>query len=231
MTKLTDEELGDLLRETFADRETLPDHLPEATKRRNPGPILLAAAAILAVLAGVLYGVHRADRPSPAPPVATATEPGDIWGAAIVTIARRFAPPGGWQSLEVFGPGDRPHSRPFNTTPAPVVRLSALDRKRIEQVVAPVAPISWDVESSGSCDGKRVVATVTVGPIVDKGDHQEVAVGIFYDCGYGYLPKYRIEKVDGVWTVTGTIGTPMGVMPVGGCPTPGRTSASPRAGC
>ncbi|TKK81409.1 hypothetical protein [Kribbella jiaozuonensis] len=119
MTKLTDEELGDLLRETFADRETLVRQLPEATKRRHPGPILLAAAAVLAVLAGVLYGVHRADRPDPAPPVAAATEPGDIWGAAIVAIARQFAPAGGWQSIEVSGPGDRPWTLPSGATPPP----------------------------------------------------------------------------------------------------------------
>jgi hypothetical protein len=231
MPKLTDEELGDLLRETFADRETLADHLPEATKRRNPGPVLLAAAAILAVLAGVLYGVHRADRPDPAPPVATAPEPGDIWGAAIVTIARKFAPAGGWQSIEVYGPGDRPQSLPPKATPTPVVKMTAQDRKRIEQVVAPVAPIVWDGRDSGnSCDGRRV-ATVTVGSIVDKGDHQEVAVSIFYDCGRGWLPNYRIEKVDGVWKVTGTIGYPEGVEPVGGCPTPVEISASPRPGC
>jgi hypothetical protein len=231
MTKLTDEELGDLLRETFADRESLTDHLPEATKRRNPGPILLAAAAILAVLAGVLYGVHRADRPDPAPPVATAAEPGDIWGAAIVAIAQKFAPAAGWQSIEVYGPGDRPQSRLPNATR--FEKLTAQDRKRIEQVVAPIAPIVWGggQDFGNSCDGRRV-ATVTVGPIVDKGDHREVAASIFYDCGRGWLPNYRIEKVDGVWKVTGTIGYPEGVEPVGGgCPTPGKTSTSPRPGC
>ncbi|MFC6161441.1 hypothetical protein [Kribbella jiaozuonensis] len=231
MTKLTDEELGDLLRETFADRETLVRQLPEATKRRHPGPILLAAAAVLAVLAGVLYGVHRADRPDPAPPVAAATEPGDIWGAAIVAIARQFAPAGGWQSIEVSGPGDRPWTLPSGATPPPVVKFTAEDRKRIEQVVAPVAPVVWNGRDSGNaCDGRRV-ASISVGPIVDKGDHQEVAVSIFYDCGRGYLPTYRIERVDGVWKVTGTIGYPTGVEPLGGCPTPEKTSTSPRRAC
>jgi len=120
---------------------------------------------------------------------------------------------------------------PPKATPTPVVKMTAQDRKRIEQVVAPVAPIVWDGRDSGnSCDGRRV-ATVTVGSIVDKGDHQEVAVSIFYDCGRGWLPNYRIEKVDGVWKVTGTIGYPEGVEPVGGCPTPIETSASPRPGC
>jgi hypothetical protein len=232
-TRLTDDELGDLLRETFADHETLPDHLPRATKRRNPAPVLLAAAAVLAVVVGVLYGVHRSGQHDPAQPVATAavTDDGDIWGAAIVTLAGRFAPPEGWQSIQVDGAGDRPMPRPHDATQPPAVTFSAVAKTRIEQAVAPLAPVQWaSPVAVQSCN--RHVPSVTVGPIVDRGDHKEVAVSISYDCGLrGYLPTYRIEKVDGAWKVTGTIGTTTGVAPAAGCPRTAQSSASPREGC
>ncbi|MDX6283081.1 MAG: hypothetical protein QOH03_4152, partial [Kribbellaceae bacterium] len=57
MPKLTDEEVGQLLRETFTEKEELLDHLPEATTipvRRRKAPVLLAAAAVIVILAGVL---------------------------------------------------------------------------------------------------------------------------------------------------------------------------------
>ena len=76
MAKLTDEELERLLRETFADKEDLLDSLPQATKRRRPvAPLLLAAAAVLAVLGSILYGVSRGGDLDPVPPVATASTP------------------------------------------------------------------------------------------------------------------------------------------------------------
>jgi hypothetical protein len=227
--RLTDDELGDLLRETFAERETLADHLPEATKRRNPAPVLLAAAAVLVVLVGVLYGVHRPDRSDP-PPAATpaaVSEDGIIWAAAVVSIARLAEPADGWQAVQVFGQGQRAQAQTFKASPTPVVTFSAAAKAQIEEAVRPLAPVTWGgVEES--CVGALRVATVTVGPVVSKADHKEVHASIFYGCGSGRgsILTYRIEKVDGSWKVTGTVGGVTGVMPAGGCP-----AASPRAGC
>lgn len=215
MPKLTDAELGELLRETFAEREQLADHLPEATeppRRRNPAPILLAAAAVLAVLAGVLYGVNR----DPAPQVATpaVSEEGAIWGAVIAAIARRSEPADGWQVIQVFGEGNRPNTQHPKKTPSPVVTFSAAAKEQIEQAVRPLAPVQWDAPDEG-CTPRRV-ATVTVGPVVSKPDHKEVFANIFFDCGRGALLTYRIEKVDSSWKVIGTVGQVISVQPAGG---------------
>lgn len=189
--------------------------------------------AVLVVRAGVLYGLHRAGRPDPAPPVATTAidEDGDIWGAAIATIAQDFAPAQGWQTVQVYGQGERARSHPPGSSPEPAVTFTAVDKVRIEQAVGPLAPVQWGdraAVSTQSCINRARVATVTVGPIVDKGDHKEVAMVILYDCDRGYLPTYRVEKLDGVWKVTGTVGAPAGVAPAAGCP---KTSASRESGC
>ncbi|TCC12217.1 hypothetical protein [Kribbella soli] len=229
-TRLTDDELGDLLRETFAEHETLTDHLPEASKRRSHGPVLLAAAAVLVVLVGVLYGVNRpghSDPPPTATPAATpaVSEDGRIWAVAVVSIARLAEPSDGWQVVQVFGQGQRAHTQVLKASPAPVVTFSAAAKARIEEAVRPLAPVAWGGGVDESCTARRV-ATVTVGPVASKADHKEVPTSIFYDCGRGSILTYRIEKVDGSWKVTGTVGGVTGVLPVGGCP-----SASPREGC
>jgi hypothetical protein len=224
--RLTDDELGDLLRETFAEHETLTDHLPEATKRRSLIPVLLAAAAVLVVLVGVLYGVHRPDRtnqPLAATPAAV-SEDGLIWAAATVSLVRMAEPTDGWQVVQVFGQGQRAHTQTLKGSPAPVVTFSAAAKMRIEMAVRPLAPVAWGGDDS-SCTARRV-ATVTLGPVVSKADHKEVRTSIFYDCGRGSILTYRIEKVAGVWKVIGTVGGVTGVLPAGGCP-----SASPREGC
>lgn len=227
--RLTDDELGDLLRETFAEHETLTDHLPAATKRRSPVPVLLAAAAVLVVLVGVLYGVHRPDRASQ--PLATTpavteagSEDGLIWAAATVSLVRLAEPSDGWQVVQVFGQGQRAHTQALNGSPTPVVTLSAVAKMRIEMAVRPLAPVTFSGDES-SCTVRRV-ATVTLGPVVSKADHKEVHASIFSDCGRGSILTYRIEKVTGNWKVIGTVGGVTGVLPAGGCP-----SASPREGC
>ena len=229
--RLTDDELGDLLRETFAEHETLTDHLPEATKRRSPVPVLLAAAAVFIVLVGglygVLYGVHRPDRsnqPLSAAPAAAGSDDGSIWAAAVVSIVRRVEPSDGWQVVQVFGQGQRAHTQVLKASPPPVVTFSAVAKMRIEQAVRPLAPVTFDGEDP-SCSARRV-ATVTVGPVVSKSDHKEVHASIFYDCGRGSILTYRIEKTAGIWKVTGIVGQVTGVQPAGGCP-----SASPQEGC
>lgn len=231
-TRLTDDELGDLLRETFAEHETLTDHLPEATRRRRLAPVLLAAAAVFVVLVGlvgVLYDVDRparSDQPLAGTPAVTVagSEDGLIWAAAVVSIARLAEPSDGWEVVQVSGQGQHAYTQNRTGSPAPVVTFSAVAKMRIEMAVRPLAPVTFE-GGDPSCAARRV-ATVTVGPVVSKAGHKEVHASIFYDCGRGSILTYRIEKVTGVWKVIGTVGGVTQVLPAGGCP-----SASPREGC
>lgn len=229
MGKLTDEDIEQLLRETFADKENLDDELPLATKPgRRLGPALLAAAAVVAVLAGVLYGVARGTDPEPAPPVATAaaTDDGDIWGAVIVDVAQAVQPAQGWTTVQVSGQLTPAIRRENAGRWLAAAKFSALDKERIERAVGVVAPVEWD--HSFAC-GLQRVATVSVGAIHDLGDHKEVSASIIYRCGYVYAATYRVEQASGGWTVTGTAGQPTSFTDLP-C-LQAASSASPRAGC
>jgi hypothetical protein len=235
MARLTDEDVERLLRETFADMEKLvadkdklADPLPEAIKRRRPiAPILLAAAAVLVVLGGILYGVNRGDGADPAPPVATAplagaaTDDADIWAAVIATIAQKHQPEGGWQALiglEISAVGqERARKGPEFTEP---------QKKRMTELLAKVAPLQWpgSVGTAASCKN-RSVAEISVGDVVDAGDHKEVIATISFNCSAGDSAIYRVERVGGIWTVTGVIRS--ATVFTGAC----AQSASPRAGC
>ncbi|WP_350279472.1 hypothetical protein [Kribbella sp. HUAS MG21] len=224
MPKLTDDELGELLRETFAGKESLADRLPEAPKRRRPTPALLAAAAVVAVLAGVLYGVGRlgpADPVSPADsvsPAATAavtrsparpytvstvplppfTNGGEIWGAVTVDLLRRFKPDGGgdWEAVQVNG-GHPPGVKP-------AITFSPGVKAQIADAVRPVAPVRWGgPESPVSCTPGRI-PIVFLDPIVYRGDQAEVHTFMTWGCGAKYQQSvtYRVEKVGGSWKVT-----------------------------
>ncbi len=105
MPKLTDDELGDLLRETFADQENLVDHLPKATKRRPLVPVLLAAAAVLAVLGRHVQTV-AAIRPASRRATATPADAADVWATAMPRDRRSHEPAGGWRKLQI-GPAGR----------------------------------------------------------------------------------------------------------------------------
>jgi hypothetical protein len=67
MSKLTEDDAVRLLRETFADREQLLADLPSATTSttRRRGPIVLASAAVVAVLGGVLTSAAQPVSRSP----------------------------------------------------------------------------------------------------------------------------------------------------------------------
>ena len=229
MGKLTDEDVERLLRETFADKEDLVDELPQAIKpRRHLGPTLIAAAAVLVVLAGVLYGVSRGTAPEPGPPVATsaATDDGDIWGTAIVEVIRTVQPRQGWATVQVTGQVAAMVQRRYNGSSIATVKFSGLDKERIGRAVGVVAPVEWD--RPPSC-GLLRVANVAVGAITDKGDHKEVGATITYPCGHIYLATYRVEKVSGTWRVTGTVGQPTGIID-SKCAL-AESAASPQAGC
>jgi len=242
MPKLTDAELGALLRETFVSKQDLVEHLPEATKRRNAVLPLLAAAAVLVVLAGVLYGVQSAGQPEPAPSVSDAAAPvttvdGDIWGAAIAMAARRFQSGGvKWEAVQVSeqvsgqvsGQVAEQSSGRFNATPAPGETLTALDKRRIAQVVTPVAPVRFTASVSPSVCAPGRVPSVIVGPIIDKGDHREVRVTFVLGCGVSRGGTYLLRNSNGSWKVIGEPDEPQ--LPAT-CLMDGQTGASPGSGC
>lgn len=242
MARLTDEELEQLLRETFADKEELADSLPSATKRRRPlAPILMAAAAVLVVLAGTLYGVSR-DRD--ADPVASssatgstdaratagASENAEIWAAAVLAGAKQYEPPQGWQSLVLLDETVAvTQAKRLSTVPT----FSVADKNRIVELVGKVFSVTWSstYASRDACSGKAL-GDIAVGPVIDKGGHKEVAVSIERECGYGHWLTYRLEKQAGAWVVTGTVGPVHGKIPAGaGCAMSNTTPASPRPGC
>jgi hypothetical protein len=221
MNDLTDDELGTLLKETFTEKEELLDKLPGATKpHRRRTPVLLAAAAVLVVLAGVLYTVNR---PAPAPPTAhggtvnveeTGSKDGAIWGTAIVTLASRFQPPGGWSAVEVISQDAwlqsgaavaPPGSRYSEQTP---VRFSAADRVAIESAVRAVAPVSWSLAGAQtqSCPERRP-AQVIVGPVLAG---NQVHLTLQDGCGLARTATYGLRLVNGSWKVVTGIGLEAG---------------------
>ncbi|GAA1113086.1 hypothetical protein GCM10009630_07850 [Kribbella jejuensis] len=234
MPKLTDDELGTLLRETFTDREPLADHepfaahqpfaahrpfaarepladrWPEATKRRSPVPILLAAAAVVAVLAGVLYGVGRAGTSAPEQPAAAAT-PGTrvparteaddarIWAASLNAMIRTVRPPAGWRSVIVLDPSDVRKKGPA---------ISRYQRLLIVQLVH-AAPVDFPNVLSpipSSCRDRRT-GGAEISEVVQKGEHVEVEVVLHHDCSNWTATKYRVDKHRTGWVVTATLST------------------------
>jgi len=200
MTKLTDEEVGRLLRETFADKENLVDSLPVATRRRK-APVLLAAAAVLVLLAGVLFAAgDRDDKIAAEGPRDAA-----IWATVISEMMKKtpeekvgpdlfilaapqnFPPPG--QSGHVRGPD-----------------FSTQTKARIEQLVALGRPVRWTDQVHSSCasplPGSRFIA---VGLIVDKGDHQEVMTYDARGCMYATWATYRVVQDGKSWKVDGPV--------------------------
>lgn len=227
MPELTDDELGELLREAFAAQETLVDHLPEATKRRSRLPVLLAAAAVLVVLAGVLYGVHRSTRPDPAQPAATTatSEDGMIWGVAVATVLHKFEPTGTqWSGVKVFGQFAEVATSDPPKTLRPGVTFSQLEQRQIALAVAGVAPVVWNSSISPQTCAPSRVPTVVLDPIVDKGDHREVRVLFMLGCGgNSHSGVYTLRKVDNAWKVIAGTGDLCGAVRT--------TSATPRGGC
>ncbi|TDW18674.1 hypothetical protein [Kribbella kalugense] len=209
MTRLTDDELGELLRETFTGQEELIDKLPEATKRRSRVPVLLAAAAVLAVLAGVLYGVHRVGAPDPVEPAGTATAPdhtgrdAEIWAAAIETIVRKNVPKSGWTTALVMDLSDvgKHHLRKGPPMSPPQRRLMAA-------TVDPTIRLGFRGEfspASVTCPNHRTVV-LQVSDVLEKSGHLEVNVAIFYGCTQTDTARYRVEPKGQDWVVTATLG-------------------------
>jgi hypothetical protein len=234
MARLTDEELERVLRETFADKEELLDTLPQATtKRRRPvAPVLLAAAAVLVVLGSILYGVNRGGDVNPAPPVAAAPagDNAEIWAAAITAVTQKFQPEYDLRSVDLSGQTFVVMTASERTSRPPVFTVPEKDRIADQVARAANVQVSWVDGSLQNQHCIRSRAEVSVGKVVDKDDHKEVRTRIAYNCGYGYMLTYRIEKSGGRWTVTGTVGVPEGVIPAG-CPLTQSSPANRQHGC
>jgi len=227
MAKLTDDELAELLRETFTEKEHLTGHLPEATKRRTAAPILLAAAAVLVVVAGALVGVRWLAGPAPQPPAAAKpVSDTDIWVGAIEATAQHYQPSDGWRQLVLL------------QTPAwklqgmsSSAQLTELSRQEISRRVSATVPARWGTPltatTSTGCLTRRF-AEISVGELFDRGDHKEVGLTIVYGCGSVNKITYRVEP-SGKLAVIATSGTAEHAPTT--CFTPGGTPASRRAGC
>ncbi|MET7282053.1 hypothetical protein ABZS29_27740 [Kribbella sp. NPDC005582] len=188
MPKLTDDQLGDLLRETFADHESATDSLPKATKRRPLVPVLIAAAAVLAVLAGTVYTVGKSDQ---TPPVAT-TSPttaqlsdADVWAIAIRRIAQKNQPAGGWKEVRLYDTSMIPMSQPLNKPSIQagtsfVAVAVAPHQQQIKQLLGDLPAVEWTTVSPSGCP--RDVAQIRVPPIRQDESGRSVRVVLIYGC-------------------------------------------------
>lgn len=213
MPKLTDDEVGALLRETFADKEKLVDQLPMATKRRK-APVLLAAAAVLVLLTGILYVAGDRDRET----VAKAPADAAIWAAVMSEIVKK-APEGKLGPvLEVLAAPEDHAAPPEMAEPIRGPEFSAQTKARIEQQVT--QPIQW-VHKDGGCRNPGLTNRfVALGRIVDKGDHQEAATFDQRGCHYATWATYRVVYDGTSWKVDGLVKPMSGMAPVGGPASP-----------
>ncbi|HEU4946915.1 MAG TPA: hypothetical protein VFT31_07160 [Kribbella sp.] len=223
MAKLTEEETGRLLRETFAEKENLVDGLPAATigARRPRAPVLLAAASVLLVLGGAVYAAGAGAGDERQPGVATSTvtrqSPSQtkqsvdvaVWAAVIREAAEYEQPAAGWPVLIVLDApqqsagdamGRSARGRPF----------SDAVKRAIEDDLASIAPIQWVRErpvSSDGCDAEPPKGPViTVGPVVGKDGHFEVGVSTWRSCLDGRWQTSRVDRRGTSFLVTGTVG-------------------------
>jgi hypothetical protein len=256
MNRLTDEELERLLRETFADKEKLVDTLPLATMRRRPlVPVLLAAAAVLVVLGGILYGVNRGRDVDPVAVPPASAQPNDedaqIWATAVTAITTQFqsrydvqlvvmheqtSPPA---DLEIVPTGESNSGPQGGTGSATIAQpFSAMQMDEIADQVGTATRAQVRFLTPGSsagtiqlmCDAKQ--ATVLVGNVVDNGGHKEVRTRFSYSCGPDYVITYRVAKLADTWTATGLAGSGAGTWPATqNCVLTGTTPASPPTQC
>lgn len=226
MTNRTDDELGRLLKETFADKENLlldsqsaragTDQLPEATRSRR-APILLAAAAVLVILAGVLYAANPrgGSEPGPGPAGVTASNtqttqviPTEslIWAAAIKGILDREQNPTKDPILYIL---DASHENAGDTDKqVRNVPFTEAQRIGIENALTGFARIEW-VRQRGDtreCPTTPQGPYVTVGPIVQKAGHVEVGVNIWRGCLNARWMTLIVAQQGSTWKVTGSTG-------------------------
>ncbi|MEU4390497.1 hypothetical protein [Kribbella sp. NPDC023855] len=238
MPPVTDDEVGALLRETFAEKEKLIDQLPKATTRpvRRKAPALLAAAAVLAVLAGTIAiagdtggrqtldsGGGKAEQsasmtPTPRPKTlsATASKVGlplrpQLTSLAIAEIAKRERPKGGWPVVKVLDAAYGGAGSPTGPGPAGVP-FTAPERSQIAASAG--VPIEWVKKrptGSNICDQQASPAPyITVGQLAfDKG-HSTATIGMsmWRGCLDAHWLTYRLTRnpTTDAWRITGTVG-------------------------
>ncbi|GAB3939356.1 hypothetical protein GCM10029976_055400 [Kribbella albertanoniae] len=199
MPKLTDEQLGDLLRETFTDHADDLKSLPEATKRRRIAPALVAAAAVVTVLAGTVMNgsINTAQRPAPtAPPPAaarTVSEDAQIWSTVASMVIQAKAP----QRGVALAAAD--------------VEISEVQRNDIAEAVGQGNKVSWVQLQPRHASPQKTTAyesclkldipIVFLGKVVGKGRDREVRAGVSEGCGYKESALYRLEKQGNTWMV------------------------------
>ncbi|WP_328332613.1 hypothetical protein OHA70_14435 [Kribbella sp. NBC_00382] len=198
MPKLTDEEVGQLLRETFTEKEELLNHLPEATTPpvRRKAPVLLAAAAVLVVFAGIAVatGLERGPNTqpvaqSPAPPMQTVPvgkvepkhfNPGSAYlaGVAIAELTKWERPAGGWPVVRVL---DASYSQASSPTEAGGKGTPLSKRDQASIAGSAGVPIEW-VQSRPTgpdvCDQANGTPYVTLGPVVFNESRSSATIGM-----------------------------------------------------
>jgi hypothetical protein len=209
MTKLTEDEAIRLLRETFADKESLVDRLPEATARKAIGiwlPIL-AAACVLALLGGVAFAVGVIDRPGANGSVpaagASPTHTGapsasaEMWAEVVAKASEIDRPNAGWSSLTVL---DAPHDVSLGSTgPGRGKPFDPATKRAIEQRLAKIAPIHWvsrwtpEEPTKCSANGYRS-PIITISPLTLKNGHHEATFSIWLACGSAQWVTLAIER-------------------------------------
>jgi hypothetical protein len=230
----TDEELGTLLRETFADREALvgravidEHHVPTATKHRRAMPVLLAAAMVVVVLGGVLYGVQRirpADTVQPAATVTAAATPttspavystrdGEVWGLAVQVMLQSLrmphSPSSGFTAFTKAVVVDSP-----STAPGRVRAGAQFSPNQRAQIFAhtirlmPVTVLDHSLPDTVSCTDYPKTAIIRLSDVLDKGAYLEVDVALSMPtgCGGSTSARYRVEPRDAHWVITQNLG-------------------------
>ncbi|MEV6411773.1 hypothetical protein [Kribbella sp. NPDC051718] len=213
MPKLTDEEVGQLLRETFADKESLIDQLPEATSTpaRRKAPALLAAAAVLVLVAGVAVATGLKSGPD-AQPVAQSPSPGKtgptleaqaknyqpdtgvLAGVAVAELAKWERPDGGWPVVKVLNASYSQASSPTEAA-GKGTPLSKQEQAAIARSAG--VPIEWvDSRPTGPdvCDKADGTPYVTLGPVVFNKSRSSATIGmsIWRGCMDAQWLTYRL---------------------------------------
>ncbi len=233
MTK-SDHELGDLLRETFAEKENQVDHLPEAittsaggrragshggagaerSRSRRFTPVLAGAAAVVIVFGGAV--VVRQNLPQstnlPAPAATTTSPPGTAGGKPILITEDMVI----WKNA-IAGIIERePGAKTYYVLDAPQenengVRgkpFTLIEKSAIASLLAPTK-VEWIAKRPAAADPCAPDAGgpyVNVGSIVRTSGHVEVDAGIWRGCLAGRWLTFRLDQKAGDWKVTGTVG-------------------------
>ncbi|WP_020391031.1 hypothetical protein [Kribbella catacumbae] len=223
MPKLTDDEVGQLLRETFADKENLVDQLPEATTSpvRRKLPVLIAAASVLAVLGGAVSIVgtdHKQEaRPTQTPtvplgdsyapaaskPTAAVTTTLELnltvtgWGLVLKEALKLERPAGGWPAVKIL---DRPYRGAGDPSGPGVAGIPFDAKTRTKLAGYADAQVEW-VKSrptgANICDQPAATPYITLGPVVfdKKAESATVGVSVWRSCQDGMWATYRLADV------------------------------------